>query len=298
MNIAMLTSDYLPSIGGIASHIYELSKELEKLGHTVEIWYWNRKQETLSINDCGDLTTRIINVPPLGSLKTAKQLSQAINIFSADFKPDIIHIHTLDPLLLSTYFFNKTYRCKLVWTNHSSRFIRKTNESLLWRLKMKLYVAKIDGLLTASNDRLSASQFLPIKHQLNVANGVQVEKFSGTSQSDARKQLSIDDRIFTLLYTGRFAPIKGVTDLAHALVELNQRDPAFLCLMCGNIEGDRESEKVKKILTDGGIIDKVRFEGFIPNAELSTHLAACDVLVLPSHMEATSISGLEAMAAS
>ena len=42
MKIAMLTSDYLPSIGGIASHIYELSKALRDAGHEVEIWYWNR----------------------------------------------------------------------------------------------------------------------------------------------------------------------------------------------------------------------------------------------------------------
>ena len=38
----MLTSDYLPNIGGIASHVYQLSLHLMRMGQEVEVWYWDR----------------------------------------------------------------------------------------------------------------------------------------------------------------------------------------------------------------------------------------------------------------
>jgi glycosyltransferase involved in cell wall biosynthesis len=44
--------------------------------------------------------------------------------------------------------------------------------------------------------------------------------------------------------------------------------------------------------------DYVRFEGSVPNEQIKSYLDACDIVVLPSLLEATSISGLEAMAAS
>jgi glycosyltransferase involved in cell wall biosynthesis len=55
MKIVMLTSDYLPSIGGIASHIYELSKALIANGHQVEVWLWDRKGTVSSNDNLGDI---------------------------------------------------------------------------------------------------------------------------------------------------------------------------------------------------------------------------------------------------
>src|SRR5690606_15286898 len=37
MNICMLTTDYLPNIGGIAAHVHNLSVALAELGHKVAI---------------------------------------------------------------------------------------------------------------------------------------------------------------------------------------------------------------------------------------------------------------------
>ena len=73
MKIAMLTSDYLPSIGGIASHIHELSKVLIKLGYEIEIWYWDRKEENPDIGGVSDIPLRFLGAgkPKKSSLGTA-----------------------------------------------------------------------------------------------------------------------------------------------------------------------------------------------------------------------------------
>ncbi|MFT5579828.1 MAG: glycosyltransferase involved in cell wall biosynthesis [Paraglaciecola psychrophila] len=300
MKIAMLTSDYLPNIGGIASHIYELSKALIAQGNDVEIWYWDRKNELPAVSTMGEIPLRFIDVDPAlrGSFKISRQLAQSITKNLLAFPADLLHLHTMDPLLLSTRKLRKFYPGKILWTNHSSRFIRRKSESFFWRQKMKFYTAAIDGLLTASNDRLEASRFLNVANTINIPNGVNIEQFIGVEKSVARAQLDIKNDCFVILYTGRFAPVKGVNYLAQALVQLNQQTDNFICIMCGNIDGDRESATVKAILHSGNATHRYRLEGFVPNSQLKIYLAACDVLVLPSLQEATSISGLEAMAAS
>ena len=270
MKIAMLSSDYLPNIGGIASHIYELSKALTALGHDIEIWYWDRKKESPDTTTMGHFPVRFLDDGQVinNSFKIARNIGSSINDHLKGFSADIIHIHTMDPLLLSTRYISKNFIGKIVWTNHSSRFVRKTSNSFFERVKMKLYTSAIDGLLTASEDRLEASAFLNFSAKLNVANGVNIEQFSGVNKQEARNSLDIDQDVFVILYTGRFAPIKGVTYLAQAIVELNTRTDNFICIMCGNIEGDRESEKVKSILDQSGATHRARFEGFIPNNQL------------------------------
>jgi glycosyltransferase involved in cell wall biosynthesis len=51
------------------------------------------------------------------------------------------------------------------------------------------------------------------------------------------------------------------------------------------------------MLGDWGLREKVKFTGNVPNSTMPRFYAASDVAVLPSLMEATSISGLEAMSA-
>jgi glycosyltransferase involved in cell wall biosynthesis len=295
----MLTSDYLPGFGGIATHIYQLSGSLQKLGCQVEIWYWDRQGKIPDVGSMGDIPVRILKggKEGVGSIGQSGHLAESIGTEYARFRPDVLHIHTMDALLLASRRLGRDITVKIVWTNHTSRFLRKCG-SWLWRQKMRFECAAVDGLITASRDRMDASRFLPIASKLNVANGVDVVAFEHGDRQQSRCQLGIDDEQFVMLYTGRFAPVKGVVYLAQALAQLHQSGQRFLCIFCGNIDGDRESAKVREIIENSGAGDCVRFEGFVPNSEIEPYLAACNVLVLPSLMEATSISGLEAMAAS
>lgn len=294
MKIAMLTSDYLPSIGGIASHIYQVSLAMQRQGHTVEVWYWDKPNLNPALTDMGSVPVRVIPAFSGSSHKQARQLSAHIRNLLQVMPVDVLHLHTMDPLLLSMNHLRSAFSGPIVWTNHSSRFVRKV-KSWPWRLKMRYYTRSIDGLLTASEDRMEASQFLRIAHQLNVANGVDAERFQPQDRQQARETLGLPPDRFVILYTGRFAPVKGVEFLAQALIKLHLAGLPFQAVFCGNIEGDRESSRVMKQIDDAGLDDCCRFEGFIPNSNLPVYLAACDVLALPSLMEATSISALEAM---
>jgi len=297
MKIAMLTSDYLPNIGGIASHIYELSKALIANGNEVEVWLWDRRGDCPQFNRMGEVPARIIEKGVAGDgFGKAKRLARHIGPLVSDFRPDIIHVHTLDQLMPAIRWIKKDYQFKAVWTNHTSRFLRNVG-SPFWRLKMRYYANAFDGLTATCRDRLQKSLFLGIPESLCkfVPNGVDPYKYENISKDQARERLEIEKDRYVVLYTGRFAPVKGVFDLAQAMEIVAKKIPKSLCVMCGNIDGDRESEKVRDFLTKKNLDNHVRMEGFIQNELLGPYLFACDVLALPSLMEATSISALEAM---
>ena len=57
-----------------------------------------------------------------------------------------------------------------------------------------------------------------------------------------------------------------------------------------------ERQGMETAFAEAGLSDRVLFLGSVPNAEMPEVYNAADIAVLPSHMEATSIGGLEAMA--
>ncbi len=302
MKIAMLTSDYLPSIGGIASHIYELSKALHHAGHEVEIWYWNRQGKEIKTDEYGDIPVRLF-VTEKTLNKTGRRLTNAltseIQRCLKEFDAQVLHVHTMDHLMGAITQVHKKYNGVTVWTNHSSRFLRKVG-SFWWRLKLKSMAHGFDGLLAPSEELLEKSFFLPIRkdHCRYIANGVDIHKFAAMDRSEARTALAIPQDKFVLLSTRRFSPKNGIRFLAEAMEQVAQAIPEVLCIFCGNTPESKDWPVVEQIITEKKLQPFTRFEGAVANSAINTYLSATDVVVLPSLMEATSISGLEAMSAS
>lgn len=297
MKIAMLTSDYLPNIGGIASHIYELSKALIDNGHEVEVWVWNRKGIAFAEEGTGDVPVHLIAGDVVGGrFFLPSTLARQIEPLYRAFRPELIHVHTLDPLMPAMAHLKRKFPVKAVWTNHSSRYLRKI-DSRFWKIKMRYYARAFDGILTTSQERLEKSLSLGLSANVCdcIPNGVSPDKYEPISKYKARSILGISQDSFVLLYTGRFAPIKGTLFLVQAVHKLSTKIPKLLCVMCGNIDGDRESDKIRSFILENNLENFIKMEGFIPNDSLGPYLYACDSLVLPSLMEATSISALEAM---
>ena len=302
MKIAMLTSDYLPSIGGIASHIYELSKALRDAGHEVEVWYWNRKGLQTDASQCGDIPIRNFSIQGSSDKRGSKltaSLAAEIHDCLKKFDAQVLHVHTLDHLMGAIVHVRKSYKGVTVWTNHTSRFLRKVG-SFWWRLKLKGNSRGFDGLLAPSEELLEKSRFLGIKkdHCQYIANGVDIHKFTVIDRSEARKKLNIAENKFVLLSTRRFSPKNGIRILAEAMGEVNKIVVDVLCVFCGNTPDSKDWPIVKQIVKENQLESFVMFEGAVPNSEINTYISAADVVVLPSLMEATSISGLEAMSAS
>jgi len=104
--------------------------------------------------------------------------------------------------------------------------------------------------------------------------GLDLEPFLRVSRSP---KSNTDTKIIG--YVGRFIPEKGVPDLLHLLCQL---DSSYRLVLVG---GGPEEGKIRKMVTDLALQDRVEFIPPKSRDELAKLYASFDVLVLPSHTD-------------
>jgi glycosyltransferase involved in cell wall biosynthesis len=90
-------------------------------------------------------------------------------------------------------------------------------------------------------------------------------------------------------------PKNGVLDLARAVPAILRKHPDAVFVFAGS-EDPACAEEVRRALRVAGVLHACRFLGPVPHDRMPHLLRAATVCVLPSHVEATSLAGLEAMA--
>jgi glycosyltransferase involved in cell wall biosynthesis len=120
-----------------------------------------------------------------------------------------------------------------------------------------------------------------------VMNGVDADLFHPGDRAAARQALGLPAGPLAL-YVGNLKPEKGVLDLARAWPHVVTRAPdAQLAIVGGGpVRGELEA----------AVGANATLYGPQPLTQIPTWLAACDVLVLPSHVEGTPNVVLEALA--
>lgn len=123
-----------------------------------------------------------------------------------------------------------------------------------------------------------------------VMNGVDAELFHPRDRAAARAQLGLPVGPIAL-YVGNLKEDKGVLDLAAAWATVARALPdATLLVVGGGPAGVALASAVAPLGS------RVRLVGPQPLAQIPTWMAACDLLVLPSHAEGTPNVVLEALA--
>ncbi len=102
-----------------------------------------------------------------------------------------------------------------------------------------------------------------------------------------------------LLFVGRIQPLKGVDVAVRALAELSRRPPRRLLVIVGGasgLDGPAEQARVRRLVDELGLADRVRFVAPQPHHLLSTYYRAADVCIVPSRSESFGLVALEAAA--
>ncbi|MBW1650252.1 MAG: glycosyltransferase family 4 protein [Deltaproteobacteria bacterium] len=285
MNIIMVSIDFPPIPGGISAHVYELSKALTKLGHKVTIITRRntRDEKPVYFKD----TIRIYKIKlKIAGIFYGIQINNFIKKKLSLLKPDIIHIHGLRPLE-----WHNIKNPPLSYTNHTSGYLKKIEKNnsikiaLLKRLfkKPKLFIAPSKELLNVPFD-IDAKKFF-------ITNGVDSIKygFDQTARNKLRKKLKIEDNIKLGILTRRLEEKNGVIYLAKAAKHIKNPDIKFLII------GDGKEKKKIKNAFNQSFPNRFIMLGEKEHDEIAPYYSAADFSILPSLMEATSISGLEAM---
>lgn len=285
IHVLMISLDFIPIVGGITAHVYELSKALQK--QDCKITLITRAvlgRESFEVID--GIDTYRINLRFFGA-SYGWQINRFIKKHLSEIKPDLIHIHGMRPL----EFYDIT-DIPLAFTNHTSGYLKRIKKGgyripMLQRLfsKPKLFLAPSLELLDVPFAINAKKSYIP--------NGVVSEKFARNDKTreKIRADLGLVSSDVLAILTRRMVPKNGVKYLALATQYIKNKNLKILFIGDGV-----ELPEVREILKRNF---KGRFFmlGAMEHSAIVHYYSAADISILPSLMEATSISGLEAMAA-
>jgi len=288
MKILMVSLDYPPTTGGIAAHVYELSHAIKNQGHDVSVITLNVNKQWKKYEDDNGIKVYRISLKGIG-LTYGFEINHFIKKHIQEYdQPDIIHIHGMRPL----EFYNIT-DIPLAYTNHTSGFLKRVQKGGYRVWLMKKLFNKPDLILAPSEELLDIP-FEVGAQKVFISNGVIVQKFQRNEQKrkELRASLNYNNTDIIAIITRRMVWKNGVEFLAKATQYIKNKKLKILFIGDGE-EKNKIIQHLEKHFQNRYIMI-----GEKTHQEIIGYYSAADISILPSLMEATSISGLEAMAAS
>lgn len=284
MRIGLITADFYPNVGGVAAHVVELGGALAKLGHSVDVITRPLGEERQRVSELHGMAVHRAPVPKGKPLFTWLMRTWLKSFLQRE-PLDVLHIHGLRPLE-STVGLD----IPVIFTNHTSGFLKRIEKGPAARRKMTRRLAHVAHVLAPSDELVAATRAVDYAGPVDfISNGVDSERFT-PGPSDQRPKWKIGGHETVVLLARRLVEKNGVVVFAEAVTRL--QNPARIVFA-----GDgAERSQVEQILRDGGCLDRCTFLGNVPNPDMPDIYRAADISVLPSFMEATSITGLESMA--
>lgn len=294
MKIAQLTPYFYPHLGGVESHVLELSKKLIDRGH--EVFVVTTKLEGTEEEDVVE-GVPVKRVEPL-TIFLSTPIVPGINNVLLEEDYDILHSHSPPPLMSFLGVRNAQKKdVPFVLTYHCDLEIPYTFGPLIVNLYERTFgtytVSKSDKIITTTPSYGATSKAVWHREADIIPNAVDADRFHPSNEGDwVREELGIGDKKL-IMYVGRIVYHKGLEYFVRAAKYLESRDVQFLLVGTGDFRKELED-----IIEREGLEDMVMFAGRVPNEELPDYYAATDVFVLPSvsRLEAFGIVALEAMA--
>jgi glycosyltransferase involved in cell wall biosynthesis len=252
-----------PENPDLGSFLVPLAREIEALGHDVEV---------ASISRRGGPQTEYATL-----VRKARAAARR-------FEPDVVFAHFLFPAGAAGALAARSAAAPLVVMAHGQDVanlnrIPGVTAASRWVIRRSSgVIANSQWLAGRLTDRIPAAA-----SKIEVADcGVDLEAFSPRPAAEARRELEWDGEGPAFLCVGSLIERKNVVRLADAFEALGRGRLAFVGdgPLRGALEGRRG----------------VRLVGRIPQAEVPRWVAACDVLCQPSLIEPFGQATLEAMA--
>jgi len=299
MNILLLTSDFLPNIGGMATHALELARAHARNGHVVHLLHPVYGNEQARREDMEGFTVHKLFVnrttPKIKHLYYIHAVRKYIQSLHTMEHFDVLHWHDLTPNCWTTYTVRRLL--PLVWTNHTSNYL-EMYETVAGRIRIRAFLGHAGAIISPSRELYEKSAATGISPQRNfyIANGVDAEKFKpGGGFGVIDKDYGVDPAKPVIVCPRRLEPKNGVEYFIRAIPLVRKHMPEVQFLIVGGGFPD-ERTRFEEMLSSFGERKGVIFTGNVPNTAMPQFLALATIAALPSLMEATSISGLEAMA--
>lgn len=283
VKIVQVCPRYYPDIGGVETHVREISERLVQMGFEVEVVCTNptgRLPKYETINGVG--VTRFKSFAPDDAYYFAPQ----IYFYLKNRIYNLIHTHSYHALPAIFAALAKGDR-KLVFTPHYHRGGHTQVRDFLHKI-YRPFGSKIfdraDKVICVSEyeQGLVMSDFGVPKWKIEkIPNGLNLTEFVNLKPERNGR---------TLLYVGRLEEYKGVQHIISALPRLE----GFELEIVG--KGPYGND-LRKLADKLGVSEHIRWQSDVTREELLQHYASADVFLMLSTHEAYGITVAEALAA-
>ena len=308
MKILMLTWEYPPRIvGGIARVVNDLSKRLIKDGHEVTVVTYKEGDAPYYEDDKGVKVHRVDNymINPNNFIDWIMQLNfnmiaEASKIIAEEGTFDVIHAH--DWLVASAAkTIKNSYNIPIVATIHATEAGRNSGI----HDETQRYINDTEWMLTyEATEVIVNSNYmkgeiqrlfgLPFEKINVLANGVNLNKFTGMERDYSFRRRYAMDNEKIILFMGRLVNEKGVQHLIAAMPKIlaGYHDAKLVIAGKGGMLDELRAEANAL-----GLGDKVYFAGYLCGKDVEKMYKAADISVFPSTYEPFGIVALEGMLA-
>jgi D-inositol-3-phosphate glycosyltransferase len=330
LRIAMLSVHTCPlatlggkETGGMNVYVRDLSRELARRGHFVDIYTRSQDHEIARVHHRPTRGARVIHVPagperPYDKNLVYDHLPEFVNGVLAQAEADGIRYDVLH----SHYWLSGAVAQEL--RHHFGAPIVHMFHTLG---KMKNVVAQrpeereTDRRIVVESDIVRFADVLiaatPIEEEQLVrlydadpprirviSPGVDTERFHPIPPAYAKERIGLCPDCCIILFVGRIEPLKGIDNLLQAIARVVAKRPELreelrVPVIGGDpnrVRDDDEMVRLRELKEDLGIDDVVMFLGARDQDMLQYYYSAAEMVVMPSDYESFGMVALEAMA--
>lgn len=319
LQIAMLSLHSSPlgplgtaDTGGMSVYLLELSSELGKRGHRVDIFTRQTEKNTEQITEFA-ANVRIISLAVPGTQELFRaalfahlpQFCGAIDCFrkQTGISYDLIHSN----YWLSGVVGNQLktlWACPHVITFHTLAAVKMAVqgdhvEDQRRVVEETRLLQCCDGVIvpTAEEGRILASmckgETATVYH---IPWGVNLEQFKPADPAAARLSIAGADSHPLVLFVGRFDPMKGIDSAIKGLLYLTDTPEVHLALIGGDGPASAPYQRIGQLVSNLGIGDRVHLLGAIEHSQMARYYQKADIVVVSSRYESFGLVILEALA--
>ncbi len=304
MRVLMYTWEFPPRIvGGLARHVYYLSKALAKIGVEVTVITlefpgapWSETIDNVSVERVR------IEVGNPNFLSWVFLFNHFMEKRFALLKKSVDVIHGHDWLVALASIATKHFTNKpLVFTYHSTERGRVgtlstpdsfTIDSLEWWCGYEASKVIVTSK-SMMNEIINAFK-IPNNKISIIPNGIDISEFNiQVNPLEVKRNIGIGEDKKLVLFVGRITSQKGVTYLIQAVPKVLSSHPDARFIIVGD---GWELGTIKNMIYSMGLEEHVKTLGFLPDHTVKSLMKAADVMVIPSIYEPFGIVALEAMA--
>ena len=300
LNIALVSYHGCPvarlgekDTGGMNVYVSNLAKYLGELGHKVDVFTrFHDISDPIVVTLSNNVNVIHLNAGPIDSSKldlpgyVPEFVDNLMNYTeSSQVSYDLIHSHYWLSGLVGD-FLNKSWNIPHISTFHT-----------LAKTKLRARSGESESELRFSAERnimqscdrilvLTESESNDIRQLYNIPKskisvipaGVDIEMFTQVPQGEARRELGLESGNI-LLYVGRIDPIKGLDLLLESVGILSDHMDINLIIVGGNLQSDKETQKLRKKVEDLNLSSKVTLVGSVPQEKLPYYYSAAELRI-------------------